>query len=928
MTTNDMVIRFRVDGAGKVRQEVNGITQELGKTSGAAANVASAAKSMVAQFIGAAVIYKTIRSVTTAVLEQEKAVTALNASLTNTGTYSAQFSQALQDNASALQKLTIYEDEAILSGTALMQNIGNMSADVLPKAQKAALGLAAAYGMSLETAFQMVGKAAAGNTALLGRYGIVLDESLTQTEKFAKVLEIGAGKFGLAEAAAKTTAGQLEQLKNAVGDMYEIIGAALIPVMQGFVAILKPVVDWISRLTATQRTLLVVLPLTIAAWLKMQKIFTGLIIAQGSIKAAFVSIGIAIKAMTATVSPVTMILTAATAAFTAYTFITNKAKAESSGLATSIASINDEAFQTAARFEYLKTSYKALRQQTLLTSNEKTRLKNIINQLKTEYPTYLKDLDLEAGKLDRITRAFDNQTAAFDDNLRAKIKSAVMEDYVAKMAETMKKIVALEQTGFTIPGTTIRQRDALTNSEIAMYRRSLETLRSQAKITEEQFDSLIDSLDLFGTKNIRVLGDGEDGNGTGAGTGTGTPVDPNISRFQQLRSSYMDRLDFLREVYLAEIEIIKKYGKDKNEIDVLIKSRDKQYKNDQASLQAETLSGAQAVLDRMIKYYDAMEIRSGEYYTALKEAKINEAKLLFPNESELARQEALIKKYTDDIDAERMAFVRGDEILTELKKFGMTQADEYQAQYDEQANRLKAAVENQKLIISQALADGLISPSVVSAMTANLESALSAALANLAAELSKNLESLKEKTQEAAASVNPFESWLETMTPIYDSIETLTANVVNAFGEMITEGKSFGDAMKDAFKSWVGSAISEIARLMARMVALFVMRMAFNALTGGTESLGIGSLFQAALGITAGGKSGLPAMPSNAFQPPLINPMPPVSSDNGLKQLIGEVQGLRRDVYASQPTSLKMDWRKGEISQAVDNDRRYRLVMN
>ena len=142
---------------------------------------------------------------TTAVLEQEKAVTALNASLTNTSTYSAQFSQALQDNASALQKLTIYGDEAILSGTALMQNIGNMSADVLPKAQKAALGLAAAYGMSLETAFQMVGKAAAGNTAPLGRYGIVLDESLSQTEKFAKVLEIGAGKFGLAEAAAKTT---------------------------------------------------------------------------------------------------------------------------------------------------------------------------------------------------------------------------------------------------------------------------------------------------------------------------------------------------------------------------------------------------------------------------------------------------------------------------------------------------------------------------------------------------------------------------------------------------------------------------------------------------------------------------------------------------------------------------------------------------
>lgn len=89
----------------------------------------------------------------------------------------------LQEQASAIQAVTIYEDDLIASATALMQNIGQLSADQLPKAQKAAIGLAAAYRIDLTTAFQLVGKAAAGNTVVLGRYGIVLKSTGGHQEK-------------------------------------------------------------------------------------------------------------------------------------------------------------------------------------------------------------------------------------------------------------------------------------------------------------------------------------------------------------------------------------------------------------------------------------------------------------------------------------------------------------------------------------------------------------------------------------------------------------------------------------------------------------------------------------------------------------------------------------------------------------------------
>lgn len=172
-----------------------------------------------------------INSVVAPAMLQEKAERDLAAALKNTGVYSAQLEAHLKAQASAIQNVTTYGDESIMMATRQMQVIGQLSADQLPAAQKAAVGLASAYKLDLNTAFEMVGKAAAGNTATLSRYGIVLDEGLGSQEKFNELLRIGSERFSIAQNEAGNAAGILEQLNNTLGDAKEILGRELLPII-------------------------------------------------------------------------------------------------------------------------------------------------------------------------------------------------------------------------------------------------------------------------------------------------------------------------------------------------------------------------------------------------------------------------------------------------------------------------------------------------------------------------------------------------------------------------------------------------------------------------------------------------------------------------------------------------------------------------
>ncbi|MDD2230788.1 MAG: hypothetical protein PHY48_15485 [Candidatus Cloacimonetes bacterium] len=266
---SDMVIRITLDAA-QLKKELGLTDEQLKKVDGRQIDVKTEnAQSGIAKLrdsvakwglaVNAAItaaksLAGAINSVVAPAMVQEKAEQDLAAALKNTGIYSAQLESQLKAQASAIQSVTTYGDESILMATRQMQVIGQLSADQLPAAQKAAVGLAAAYKLDLNTAFEMVGKAAAGNTATLSRYGIVLEEGLDPQEKFAELLRVGADRFALARDEANTTSGALQQMNNLWGDLKEVIGTWILPMLGDVAAAFSDVLKLIQGVSNHEKS--------------------------------------------------------------------------------------------------------------------------------------------------------------------------------------------------------------------------------------------------------------------------------------------------------------------------------------------------------------------------------------------------------------------------------------------------------------------------------------------------------------------------------------------------------------------------------------------------------------------------------------------------------------------------------------------------
>ena len=162
--------------------------------------------------------------------ESEAATNALNQSLISQGIYSKELSKKYQDMASDLQKVTTFEDDSIVKAQAkLQQYLG--TTEITKELTKATLDFASAQGIDLDSAVEKVGKSIGTNTNALGRHGIAVDENALKTTKLEQVtkgLELRFG--GQAEAAGKGL-GSLTQMKNAVGNLFEVMGEKLAPVV-------------------------------------------------------------------------------------------------------------------------------------------------------------------------------------------------------------------------------------------------------------------------------------------------------------------------------------------------------------------------------------------------------------------------------------------------------------------------------------------------------------------------------------------------------------------------------------------------------------------------------------------------------------------------------------------------------------------------
>jgi len=209
-------------GVGKLTDTIKRYGAEIGAVIAACAGAIKIAKDMAEAY-----------------MQQEQAVTKLEAALKATGTYTPELSGKLQEIAGELKKTTVYGDEATLAAAGMLQSLAKLSDDGLMKAIPLVQELAAGMDIDLQTAASLVGKTLGSTTNALSRYGITLDATAPPGEKLAELTEqIGNAFGGMSEAMGETFQGRLTRLQNAWGDIKEILGKFLLEQAE-------PVMTWL-----------------------------------------------------------------------------------------------------------------------------------------------------------------------------------------------------------------------------------------------------------------------------------------------------------------------------------------------------------------------------------------------------------------------------------------------------------------------------------------------------------------------------------------------------------------------------------------------------------------------------------------------------------------------------------------------------------
>jgi hypothetical protein len=153
--------------------------------------------------------------------EQELAEKKLEAALGFTN-------QGLLDYASALQRSSVFGDEAILTAQALLAAFIK-DEEQLKLATKATIDLAAAKGMDLNAAADLIGKSIGSSTNALSRYGIEVEGAVGSTQRLESATSSIARLYGgQALAQSLTLSGAMRQLANTFGDFQEKVGGEFV----------------------------------------------------------------------------------------------------------------------------------------------------------------------------------------------------------------------------------------------------------------------------------------------------------------------------------------------------------------------------------------------------------------------------------------------------------------------------------------------------------------------------------------------------------------------------------------------------------------------------------------------------------------------------------------------------------------------------
>lgn len=204
--------------------------------------------------VGAAAIAGGVLSIK-AFAQQEDAMGRLQAGINNVRSAQDKSIASLTQQASALQRVTRFADEQIISGQAMLTTF-QLNQKTIEKLTPSMLNMAEAMRRStgetieLEQIGLLMGKVMGnaeggvdGLATALRRMGVIMTDTQkdifstgTEAQRAATLVEIMDQNFaGFAEAGGKTFSGRLEIMKNQFGEMKEAIGGILATALTPFI---------------------------------------------------------------------------------------------------------------------------------------------------------------------------------------------------------------------------------------------------------------------------------------------------------------------------------------------------------------------------------------------------------------------------------------------------------------------------------------------------------------------------------------------------------------------------------------------------------------------------------------------------------------------------------------------------------------------
>lgn len=153
--------------------------------------------------------------------------------------------ERLKKQASDLQGVTLFGDEETIQAQSFLAQMG-LTEDAISRITPLVQDFATAQKTSLGDAAKLVAKSLGSSTNALTRYGIEITGAVGSSDRLNSAVESLSKAFkGQAEAAAQVGLGPIVQLENAWGDLKEMIGELLMPIMVKFA---KVAMDGVSSL--------------------------------------------------------------------------------------------------------------------------------------------------------------------------------------------------------------------------------------------------------------------------------------------------------------------------------------------------------------------------------------------------------------------------------------------------------------------------------------------------------------------------------------------------------------------------------------------------------------------------------------------------------------------------------------------------------